>query len=95
MKLASRLGVFLIRIYQVIFSPLLGPAKCRFCPTCSEYAVEAVERYGLVYGSYLALRRLLRCGPWSKGGWDPVPGPDEVKRIRIGALQIYIRTSKG
>ena len=95
MTAAARVGVFFIRVYQAVFSPLLGPSKCRFVPTCSEYAAEAVTRFGLVYGSYLALRRLLRCGPWSAGGWDPVPGPGEFKRIRFGVFQIYVRTSKG
>ena len=95
MKIASSIGIFFIRVYQAALSPLLGPAKCRFCPTCSEYAAEALAKYGLVYGSYLSLRRLRRCGPWCAGGWDPVPGPGEIKRIRFGVLKIYVRTSKG
>jgi putative membrane protein insertion efficiency factor len=62
----------LIRAYQYILSPLFMPA-CRFHPTCSEYAFEAVERYGSVRGSWLALRRILRCHPFHAGGFDPVP----------------------
>ena len=62
----------LIRAYQYILSPLFMPA-CRFHPTCSEYAFEAVERYGSVKGSWLALRRILRCHPFHAGGFDPVP----------------------
>ena len=63
----------LIRFYQRYISPGL-PARCRFRPTCSAYAFEAVSKYGAVKGSYLALRRFLRCHPFYKGNWyDPVP----------------------
>lgn len=58
--------------YKHFLSPLLPPA-CRFVPTCSEYAREAILKHGLVAGSGLALRRLLRCHPFTSGGWDPVP----------------------
>jgi putative membrane protein insertion efficiency factor len=61
-----------IKVYQYLISPLLGP-RCRFYPTCSHYAVEAIEVHGAARGSYLALRRLLRCHPWHPGGIDPVP----------------------
>lgn len=61
-----------IRFYQIAISPLF-PASCRYYPTCSHYAVEAVERFGPLYGSYLAARRILRCHPFCKGGYDPVP----------------------
>ena len=63
--------VFLLRSYQRVLSPLLPPA-CRFTPTCSAYALEAVQKYGALRGSYLALRRLLRCHPFHPGGYDPV-----------------------
>lgn len=59
-------------MYQVLISPLL-PSSCRFYPTCSEYAREAVLRYGVLKGSWLALRRLLRCRPFGPEGFDPVP----------------------
>lgn len=62
----------LIRGYQGILSPLLPPA-CRFYPTCSVYAVEAVERYGARRGSWLAFKRIIRCHPFRPGGYDPVP----------------------
>jgi uncharacterized protein len=65
-------AVFLIRLYQWTVSPLLGP-RCRFYPSCSHYALEAVQRFGALRGSWLALRRLLRCHPWQPGGFDPVP----------------------
>ena len=61
-----------LRFYKRRISPLLPPA-CKYTPTCSEYAMQAVERYGSVYGGYLAARRLLRCHPFAKGGYDPVP----------------------
>ena len=61
-----------LRFYKRRISPLLPPA-CKYTPTCSEYAMQAVEHYGAVYGGYLAARRLLRCHPFAKGGYDPVP----------------------
>ena len=63
--------IYLLRAYQVLISPLLPPA-CRFTPTCSEYAIEAVRQHGALRGFYLATRRLLRCHPFHPGGYDPV-----------------------
>lgn len=65
--------VGLIRAYQRFLSPLLGP-RCRFHPTCSQYALVAIQRHGPVKGCWLALRRILRCHPLNPGGHDPVPG---------------------
>jgi putative membrane protein insertion efficiency factor len=62
----------LIRLYQWTLSPLLGP-KCRFYPSCSNYALEAIQRFGILHGSWLTVRRLGRCHPWHPGGIDPVP----------------------
>lgn len=62
----------LIRCYQIVVSPLFG-SVCRFAPSCSAYAIEAIKRHGLVRGGILAVRRLLRCHPWNEGGFDPVP----------------------
>lgn len=62
----------LIRAYKRFISPLLPPS-CRFQPTCSEYALEAISRFGTLKGSYLALQRILRCHPFHPGGYDPVP----------------------
>jgi len=62
----------LVRWYQVAISPLL-PASCRFFPSCSAYAVEALERHGALKGGWLAVRRLARCHPFRPGGYDPVP----------------------
>jgi uncharacterized protein len=67
-----RLILLPILAYQRLVSPLLGP-RCRFYPSCSSYAVEAITVHGALRGSYLALRRLLRCHPWNPGGLDPVP----------------------
>ena len=61
-----------LRGYKRFISPVLPPA-CRFAPTCSEYATEAIEKHGVVRGGTLAVRRLVRCGPWHPGGYDPVP----------------------
>jgi len=60
-----------VRLYQKLISPLLGP-RCRYYPTCSEYAVDAVRSYGAARGIVLAAWRVLRCNPWSHGGFDPV-----------------------
>lgn len=64
--------IALLRAYQLLISPLLGN-HCRFYPSCSEYAREAIERYGVWRGAGLAIRRLARCHPWHPGGIDPVP----------------------
>ena len=66
------LAASLIRLYQWTVSPLLGPA-CRFYPSCSQYALEALLRFGVLRGSARALKRLGRCHPWHPGGFDPVP----------------------
>jgi putative membrane protein insertion efficiency factor len=68
----ARVLVLPIRLYQLVVSPLLGP-RCRFYPSCSAYAVEALQRHGALRGSWLAVRRLGRCHPWNPGGPDPVP----------------------
>jgi uncharacterized protein len=62
----------LIRLYQLLLSPLAGP-RCRYLPTCSDYAAEAIAAHGAVRGSLLALRRVLSCHPWGGSGYDPVP----------------------
>jgi putative membrane protein insertion efficiency factor len=70
----SRLLQWIVRAYQVALSPMLGQ-NCRFYPSCSHYAIEALRTHGAARGSWLALRRLGRCHPWNDGGHDPVPPP--------------------
>jgi len=65
--------IFLIKAYQAAISPLLGPAKCRYVPTCSEYAAEAFEKYKAPKAFWLTLKRLARCAPWGSHGYDPLP----------------------
>ncbi len=67
----------LVRLYQITLSPFIG-RQCRFLPTCSQYALEALEAHGALIGSHLAARRLLRCHPWNAGGFDPVPDHSAV-----------------
>jgi putative membrane protein insertion efficiency factor len=64
--------IFVIQLYRHTISPLRLPT-CRFTPTCSQYAVDALSEYGLLRGGWLATVRLLKCGPWHRGGWDPIP----------------------
>ncbi|WP_404832951.1 membrane protein insertion efficiency factor YidD [Alcaligenes nematophilus] len=71
--------VLLVRGYQLFISPLLGP-RCRFYPTCSQYATQALQVHGPLKGTWLAARRLVRCHPWHPGGHDPVPALDDRGR---------------
>jgi len=71
--LPSRLALLLIWLYQQTFSRLVPPGTCKFYPTCSHYAYDAVERHGIIRGGWLALRRVCRCNPFHPGGYDPVP----------------------
>jgi putative membrane protein insertion efficiency factor len=72
MSIVARVMIVLIRGYQLTLSAFLG-RQCRYLPTCSEYAREAVERYGAFGGAWLAVRRIGRCHPWGGSGYDPVP----------------------
>ena len=67
-----RVLIAIVRGYQYVLSPWWG-RQCRFAPSCSHYAIEALERHGAIAGSWLALKRILRCHPWNPGGYDPVP----------------------
>jgi uncharacterized protein len=71
-ELIVRLLVALVRAYQVALSPFFGQ-QCRFTPTCSHYAIEALQTHGAAKGMWLAVKRILRCHPWQAGGHDPVP----------------------
>lgn len=68
----KKILILMIRFYQRYISPMKG-TKCPYIPTCSQYGLEAIEKYGAVKGSILAAWRILRCNPFSKGGYDPVP----------------------
>lgn len=72
MSAAARALVVLVQAYRLLLSPVLGPA-CRFAPSCSEYAVDALRAHGALRGAWLAARRILRCHPWGGQGYDPVP----------------------
>ncbi|MCB0819304.1 MAG: membrane protein insertion efficiency factor YidD [Bacteroidetes bacterium] len=71
-RLPGRLIIFLIKIYKYVISPIL-PMACRYTPTCSEYGIQAVQKYGAIKGTGLAVKRFLRCHPWGGHGHDPVP----------------------
>jgi putative membrane protein insertion efficiency factor len=72
LNMTKKIMLSLIRFYQLAISPYHKPC-CRFTPTCSRYAYEAIIKYGALKGGYLALKRILRCNPFCKGGYDPVP----------------------
>ncbi len=76
-RVARSLVLLLLEAYRLLLSPLVGPA-CRFEPTCSRYASEAINRHGVLLGGRLAVRRLLRCHPFHPGGFDPVPDEPEA-----------------
>lgn len=81
MQIARKFVLLLLRGYKWMLSPMLPPS-CRYVPTCSEYAMEAVERYGAVRGGWMAMMRILRCHPFVKGGYDPV-----MRRETLGKFE--------
>lgn len=64
--------LFIVRGYQLLISPVLPPS-CRFSPSCSQYSLEAISKYGALKGFWLTIKRVIRCNPWNPGGYDPVP----------------------
>lgn len=74
----KKIFLFLLILYKKLFSPFLGN-NCRFVPTCSIYAYESIEKYGVLKGVFLGLKRILKCHPFHKGGFDPIPEKFEVK----------------
>jgi putative membrane protein insertion efficiency factor len=76
----KRVAAFCLRWYKATISPFL-PVSCRYVPSCSEYAAEAVARHGLLHGSALGLWRLLRCNPFARGGYDPVPAKAAARPV--------------
>ncbi|WP_239923661.1 membrane protein insertion efficiency factor YidD [Agaribacterium haliotis] len=81
-RMLVALPCLLIRIYQLFISPMLGP-HCRFNPSCSTYAYEALLKHGLLRGSLLSLNRIRKCHPWHEGGDDPVPGTEKIKTTKV------------
>jgi len=73
--------IALIKLYRYTISPYLAPS-CRYTPTCSSYAIEAVERFGIIRGSWMAIRRIGRCHPWHSAGYDPVPDNSNLSVTR-------------
>ena len=67
----KKIMILLIRGYQIFLSPLLG-SNCRFTPTCSQYAIEAIRKYGALKGGWMSIKRICKCHPWHPGGYDPV-----------------------
>jgi putative membrane protein insertion efficiency factor len=86
----KKILIFIIRLYQIFLSPLLG-RNCRFTPTCSRYAILAIEKYGAITGTTLAVKRILRCHPFNPGGYDPVPDLED-KHKKSGKIN---NTDKG
>jgi uncharacterized protein len=84
-EMIAKFLIGLVKGYRVLLSPSLG-LSCRFEPTCSRYAIEALEKHGASAGSYLSTKRLLKCHPWCEGGQDPVP--EQRPRIFSGLIQI-------
>jgi putative membrane protein insertion efficiency factor len=82
----------LIRLYQLCISPLIGN-NCRFYPSCSQYAITAVEVHGILKGSWLALRRISKCHPWNSGGFDYVPGTETKTSEQVGPETVQETTS--
>jgi putative membrane protein insertion efficiency factor len=88
-------AIFLIQLYRHMVSPLRA-ATCRFVPTCSQYAVDALDEYGLIRGSWLAAARLAKCGPWHEGGWDPIPDrPGSHVNCQDASDAWAVRASRG
>ena len=70
-NITKKIFIFFIRCYQKLISPLLGK-NCRFIPTCSQYTIQAIDKYGIIIGSIKGIKRILRCNPFCKGGYDPL-----------------------
>ncbi|BDG40998.1 membrane protein insertion efficiency factor YidD [Saccharococcus caldoxylosilyticus] len=79
--MAKKLLILFIRFYQIFISPL-KPPTCRFYPTCSQYGLEAVKRFGAIKGGWLTIKRILKCHPFHPGGFDPVPENSKIARNR-------------
>jgi putative membrane protein insertion efficiency factor len=83
----ARLLVTVIEMYRHMISPFRPPA-CRFTPTCSQYAVEALTKFGVLRGGWLTVLRLGKCGPWHRGGWDPIPDRQQDVRPELRSVNV-------
>lgn len=86
-SIAASVLLALLQVYRVVLSPVFGGA-CKYHPSCSNYASQAIELHGARRGSLLALKRLLRCRPFKQGGFDPVPSVDELNRARLRSTEL-------
>lgn len=82
-----------VRVYQLVISPIIG-SRCRYMPTCSQYAIEAIERFGAIRGGRMALRRFFSCHPWGGFGYDPVPPGDSVNLAKTGSPSRHDTTGR-
>ena len=89
----KKLLIGLVGLYRSWISPLTPPS-CRFTPTCSAYAMEALERHGAIRGSWLSVRRILRCHPWGGSGFDPVPGESDAGAVDAGDRDLLQHRSR-
>jgi uncharacterized protein len=87
-------AAFCLQLYKGVISPFL-PVACRYVPTCSEYTAEAVARHGVLHGSALGLWRLVRCNPFARGGYDPVPGNPAARPVAAERLDAGLTMSQG
>ena len=93
----KRICIAMIRFYQKHISPAL-PSCCRYVPTCSQYAIEAIEKRGVFVGIFLAVKRLFRCNPWGGSGFDPVPErrrkkiPQKIERFEKTSYEFHLRS---
>jgi putative membrane protein insertion efficiency factor len=85
----ARALIYVIELYRHMVSPL-RPACCRFVPSCSKYAVDALSEYGVIRGGWLTVARLAKCGPWHRGGWDPIPERREC-RVDVEVSSAVVR----
>ena len=86
-SIAASVLLALLQVYRIVLSPVFGGA-CKYHPSCSNYASQAIELHGARRGSLLALKRLLRCRPFKQGGFDPVPSADELNRARLRSTEL-------
>jgi len=94
MRASARVLLFGIRFYQAVFAHLM-PVGCKFYPSCSHYAAEAIERHGAARGARLAVARLWRCRPFTQGGFDPVPDAEEISKGARGSAALLGNETEG